>query len=46
MYFGMVNFIFQVKENVERDKREENAQANQTDYTRAVGAKCTPLPLY
>lgn len=46
MYFGMASFIFQVKENVERDKREENAQANQTDYTRAVGAKCTPLPLY
>lgn len=46
MYFGMANFIFQVKENVERDKREEDAQANQTDYTGAVGAKCTLLPPY
>lgn len=42
MYFGMASFIFEVKENVERDKREENVQANQTDYTRAVGAKYTP----
>lgn len=46
IYFGMVSFIFQLKEKVERDRGEENAQPDQTDYAGSVSVKCTLLPPY